>query len=59
MSHDLFAVFPLPVILAFAASILLLLAIVRVLAEMSKPVPVRDPLPKGVESEGLAFGDAP
>jgi hypothetical protein len=43
MSHNLFAVFPLPVVLALAALILLLLAIGRVLAEMGKPVPVLEP----------------
>lgn len=44
MSHNLFVVFPLPVVLALAALILLLLAIGRVLAEMGKPVPVRVPV---------------
>lgn len=44
MSHNLFVVFPLPVMLAFAALVLLLLAMVRVLAQMGKPVPVRAPL---------------
>ena len=43
MSHNLFAVFPLPVVLAFLALVLLLLAIARVLSEMGKPVPVRIP----------------
>ena len=45
MSHALFAVFPLPVLLAFGAVILLLLAIGRVLSELGKPVPVRVPAP--------------
>lgn len=66
MSHNLFAVFPLPVLLAFAALVLLLLAIGRVLAEMGKPVPVRDPAhdpahdpaPDPCEAAPLAFGDA-
>ena len=44
MSHNLFAVFPLPVVLAFLALILLLLAIARVLSDMGKPVPVRIPV---------------
>jgi hypothetical protein len=44
MSHNLFAVFPLPVVLAFAALVLLLLAIGRVLGEMGKPVPVLVPV---------------
>lgn len=44
MSHNLFAVFPLPVVLAFLALILLLLPIARVLREMGKPVPVRIPV---------------
>jgi len=43
MSHNLFVVFPLPVVLALGALILLLLAIGRVLAQMGKPVPVRVP----------------
>jgi len=44
MSHNLFAVFPLPVVLAFFALILLLLPIARVLRQMGKPVPVRIPV---------------
>jgi hypothetical protein len=43
MSHNLFAVFPLPVVLALAAIVLLLLAVGRVLAQMGKPVPVHAP----------------
>jgi len=43
MSQNLFAVFPLPVMLALAALVVLLLAVLRVLAGMSKPAPVRLP----------------
>lgn len=43
MSQSLFVVFPLPVVLAFAALVLLLLAVVRVLAGLCKPVAVRIP----------------
>lgn len=43
MSHNLFAVFPLPVVLAFAALVLLLVVVGRLLAEMGKPVPVHAP----------------
>ena len=46
MSHNLFAIFPLPVVLALAALVLLLLAMLRVLADMGKPVPVRHPAPE-------------
>jgi hypothetical protein len=46
MSHNLFAVFPLPVVLAFAALLVLLLVIGRMLAEMGKPVTVHTPAPR-------------
>jgi len=63
MSHNLFVVFPLPVVLAFAALVLLLLAIGRVLAEMGKPVPVRVPIHHSANDTPppapLAIGEAP
>ena len=62
MSHNLFVVFPLPVVLAFAALVLLLLAIGRVLAEMGKPVPVRVPVSVAVHEPPpvpQSFGEAP
>ena len=43
MSQPLFVVFPLPVVLAFAALVLLLLAVARVLAGLCKPVAVSIP----------------
>lgn len=43
MSQSLFVVFPLPVVLAFAALVLLLLAVAGVLAGLCKPVAVSIP----------------
>jgi hypothetical protein len=57
MSHNLFAVFPLPVLLALAALVLLLLAMLRVLADMCKPVPVRNPAPDTRQPTALAEPD--
>jgi hypothetical protein len=45
MSQSLFVVFPLPVVLAFAALVLLLLAVAGVLAGLCKPVAVSIPVP--------------
>jgi hypothetical protein len=54
MSHNLFAVFPLPVVLAFAALLVLLLVIGRMLAEMGKPVTVHTPAPAPLQAQAQA-----
>jgi hypothetical protein len=46
MSHNLFLVFPLPVTLAFATMVILLLLLARMVALLCKPVPVRLPAPR-------------
>ena len=61
MSHNLFLVFPLPVTLAFAAMVILLLMLARLVALLCKPVPVRPPAPRGVQSDpydGVRSADA-
>ena len=52
MHHNLFLVFPLPVTLAFAAMVILLLAVARVVAILRKPAPVRIPAPRAVPPGG-------
>lgn len=59
MSHNLFAVFPLPVVLAFAALVLLLVLVGRLLAEMGKPVPVQTPAPAPLPMQVEAQVQAP
>jgi len=56
MSHNLFLVFPLPVTLAFAAMVILLLMLARLVAQLGKPVPVRQPAPRGVQPDPHADG---
>lgn len=51
MSHNLFLVFPLPVTLAFAAMVILLLVLARVVAVLRKPAPVRIPAPRAVQHD--------
>jgi heme A synthase len=43
MSQDSIFGFPIPVLLAFVAAVLLLFALARILASLSAPVRVRDP----------------
>jgi len=57
MSHNLFLVFPLPVTLAFAAMVILLLMLARLVALLCKPVPVRPPAPRGSQP-GAGADDA-
>jgi len=52
MSHNLLLVFPLPVTLAFAAMVILLLALARVVTVLRKPAPVRIPAPRAVPQGG-------
>ena len=56
MSHNLFLVFPLPVTLAFAAVVILLLILARLVAQLCKPVPVRLPAPRGAPPDPHADG---
>jgi hypothetical protein len=49
MSQTLFAVFPVPVLLALGALVALLLAVGRVLVGMCRPVPLR--LPSQTQSQ--------
>ena len=56
MSHNLFLVFPLPVTLAFAAMVILLLMLARLVAQLGKPVPVRPPAPRATQSDPSADG---
>lgn len=51
MSHNLFLVFPLPVTLAFAALVILLLVLARVVAVLRKPAAVRVPVPRAVQRD--------
>ena len=58
MSQDLVFGFPIPVVLAFGALVLVLLAVARVLVAMGRPVPVRDPCsfePCDAEQEETAW----
>ena len=59
MSHNLFLVFPLPVTLAFAAMVILLLLLARMVALLCKPVPVRLPAPRNAPSEPGAAAELP
>lgn len=56
MSHNLFLVFPLPVTLAFAAMVILLLMLARLVALLCKPVPVRPPAPRATQPDPGADG---
>lgn len=56
MHHNLFAVFPLPVVLALVSLVILLLALMRVLAQLCRPVPVRVP-PPARERQQPAMGE--
>jgi len=51
MSHNLFLVFPLPVTLACAAMVILLLLLARLVALLCKPVPVRPPSPRASQPD--------
>ena len=56
MSHNLFLVFPLPVTLAFGAMVILLVMLARLVAQLCKPVPVRQPAPRGIPPDAHADG---
>jgi hypothetical protein len=47
MSQDLFRVFPIPVLLALAALVVILVGLTRVLASLGRPVQLH--APQGVE----------
>lgn len=47
MNQTLFFGFPIPVALAFCTLVLLLLAVLRTLASLRKPMPVRMPAQSG------------
>jgi len=58
MGQELIFGVEIPVVLAFGLMVLLLLAVVRLLAAMGKPAPVRDPqraVPCDIEQEEAAW----